>query len=164
MIIGHRDPHTSVNRSWIGGFDIPDNGRLVTKTVYVLADVTPYGLNIVLSTPLQNPIPEEMFNELVSYIRERLAPPTTPPEPEVGESGGRPKLSTEELVYRLAKVQEGEEIKAQDPKLYWKEIKIHIGWPHSIKLLEDARKRLKRLEENDPNNLLEKVKIQRQNK
>jgi hypothetical protein len=66
----------------------------------------------------------------------------------VDGKGGRPGLSGKELVYRLAKAQEAEEIRARDPRKTWKEIAREIKWRHGsdkagIKLLEDARKRLK---------------------
>jgi hypothetical protein len=65
----------------------------------------------------------------------------------VDGKGGRPGLSGEELVYRLAKAQEAEEIRARDPRKTWKEIAREIKWRHGsdkagVKLLEDARKRL----------------------
>jgi hypothetical protein len=58
-------------------------------------------------------------------------------------------LPHQELIYRLAKAQEGEEVKAREPQKTWKEIAKQIQWKSGnnqggIKLLEDARKRLKR--------------------
>ncbi len=61
---------------------------------------------------------------------------------------GRPGLSHEELIDRLAKAQEAEEIKAHDSNKTWKEIAREIGWKYSIKLLEDARHKLERASEN----------------
>jgi len=70
---------------------------------------------------------------------------------------GRPGLSLEykEYIYRLAKAQEGEEIKARDPQKPWKAIAVEIGWARggtkesAIKLLADARKRLERASAKD---------------
>ena len=57
---------------------------------------------------------------------------------------GRKGLSHDELIYRLAKARRAEALKASDRSKTWKEIGEEIDWPHSLKLLEDARKRLKR--------------------
>ena len=61
---------------------------------------------------------------------------------------GHPGLPHEELVYRLAKAQQAEEIRGQHPSMFWKEIARAIEWKHGsrpggVKLLEDARRRLK---------------------
>jgi hypothetical protein len=76
--------------------------------------------------------------------------------------GGRPGLDREELIYRLAKAQEAEEIRREDPSMRWKEIAREVQWrpgttKAGIKLLEDARQRLRRLQRDDPDNLLEEV-------
>jgi hypothetical protein len=79
-----------------------------------------------------------------------------------GRGPGRPGLSRDELIYRLAKAQEGEQIKRDDPSMTWKEIALEIDWrmgagKPGVKLLEDARKRLRRLEKHDPEGLLDLV-------
>ncbi len=61
---------------------------------------------------------------------------------------GHPGLDHEELIYRLAKAQEAEELRASKPELHWWQIASQIGWRYGkkesgIKKLEDARKRLK---------------------
>jgi len=76
--------------------------------------------------------------------------------------GGRPGLEHDELIYRLAKAQEAEEIKRADPDMWWKMIAKEINWRHGISgpgltLLRDARKRLRSLEEDDPGGLLQEV-------
>jgi len=76
--------------------------------------------------------------------------------------GGRPGLSRDVLIYRIAKALEAEEIKLRNPDMVWKEIAKEIKWRHGyngagVKLLEDARKRLKRLESSDPEGLLPEV-------
>lgn len=69
---------------------------------------------------------------------------------------GRPglKLNQKEYIYRLAKAQEAEEIRRADPSKTWKEIAKEINWrlgysKSGVKLLEDARKRLLRVNSND---------------
>jgi hypothetical protein len=76
--------------------------------------------------------------------------------------GGRPGLDHDELIYRLAKAQEAEEIKRANPDKWWKMIAKEINWRHGIggpglTLLRDARKRLRSLEQDDPGGLLQEV-------
>jgi hypothetical protein len=64
---------------------------------------------------------------------------------------GRPTLDRDELIYRLTKAQDAEDIKQREPEMTWKEIARLIQWryghePRGVKLLEDARHRLKRPE------------------
>lgn len=75
---------------------------------------------------------------------------------------GRPPLSGQELIYRLAKAQEAEEIRRKDPSMTWKEIAKQIGWRRGhdeagVALLRDARTRLGRREKGDPEGLLQDV-------
>jgi hypothetical protein len=109
----------------------------------------------------------DYFEELLAVVRERW--------PESGATGrrraavrtgqrpgGRPGLDHDELIYRLAKAQEAEEIKRADPDQWWKMIAKEINWRHGISgpgltLLRDARKRLRSLEEDDPGRLLQEV-------
>jgi hypothetical protein len=77
---------------------------------------------------------------------------------------GHPPLKSNDLIRRLALAEEAEEIRQGDPSLYWKEIGTKIKWPHSNKLLEDARKRLIRLHQEDPDGLLEQVAEYRKTK
>jgi len=65
---------------------------------------------------------------------------------------GNPGLDREEVIYRVIKAQEGEEIKQRKPDKTWKEIAREIGWrfgynKSGVKLLEDARKRLERADQ-----------------
>ena len=76
--------------------------------------------------------------------------------------GGRPGLTREQVVYRVAKAQEGEEIKQADPAMTWKEIAREISWASgshedALALLRDARYRLRRLESDDPELVLDEV-------
>lgn len=69
--------------------------------------------------------------------------------------GGRPELDHDELIYRLAKAQEAEEIRRENPDMVWKEIAKVIEWnkgtsDSGVALLRDARLRLKRLKPDDP--------------
>jgi hypothetical protein len=73
--------------------------------------------------------------------------------------GGHPGLPREEVIYRLAKAQEAEEIKQRDPSMTWKEIAREIGWRYGasesgVKKLQYARDRLHRLEAGEPDKLL----------
>jgi len=89
-------------------------------------------------------------------------PPQKPREPdavavydELSPPPGRPSLDHDELIYRLAKAQEGEDLKAEDPRESWKWIARQIKWnPGSdepgLALLRDARQRLHRLKPGDP--------------
>ena len=77
--------------------------------------------------------------------------------------GGRPGLEHEELIHRLAKAQEAEEIRSENPDMTWKEIAKDIDWRHGtnepgLALLRDARRsRLGRLKKDDPHGLLQEV-------
>lgn len=82
---------------------------------------------------------------------------------------GRPGLDPEVLVMRLGRAQQAEEIRRGDPSRPWKQIAADVGWPYGpspagVKLLEDARTRLKRLQKSDPENLLERVRAWRKTK
>lgn len=75
---------------------------------------------------------------------------------------GRPGLDHDELIYRLAKAQEAGEIRRADPEMWWKMVAKEINWRYGISdrglaLLRDARKRLRSLEENDPEGFLQEV-------
>jgi hypothetical protein len=68
---------------------------------------------------------------------------------------GNPGLTHDELIYRLAKAQEAEEISKNDQEKQWAEIALDIKWDkgareQGLALLRDARHRLKRLALDDP--------------
>lgn len=76
-------------------------------------------------------------------------------EEDLAAPAGRPGLDHDELVYRLAKAQEGEELKRKSPREPWKWIAREIGWKlgtdePGLALLRDARLRLHRLKPDDP--------------
>lgn len=77
--------------------------------------------------------------------------------------GGHPGLDHDELVYRLAKAEEAEEIRSENPDMTWKEIAKDIDWRYGIDerglaLLRVARlSRLPRLKKDDPHGLLQQV-------
>lgn len=78
-----------------------------------------------------------------------------PTDDEWSAPTGRPGLDHDELVYRLAKAQEGEELKRKSPREPWKWIAREIEWKlgadePGLALLRDARLRLHRLEPDDP--------------
>jgi hypothetical protein len=109
----------------------------------------------------------DYFEALLTTMKERW------PEARTGTStgvplgkrqraAGRPGLDDDELLYRLAKAQEAEEIRRADPDMWWKMVAKEINWRYGISdsglaLLRDARKRLRSLEENDPEGLLQEV-------
>ena len=79
-----------------------------------------------------------------------------------GRRAGRLGLKRDELAYRIAAALEAEALKKNAPSLTWKEIAKKIGWrlgtnASGVKLLEDARSRLKRLEKDDPDGILEEA-------
>lgn len=111
----------------------------------------------------------DMVNAVMAYVAEaqatRLAAESAPsnvltmPTSSAGDGqgemeikhAGRPglELDHKEYIYRLAKAQESEEIKEAERGEKWRSIANRIGWRYGhndagIKLLEDARKRLKR--------------------
>jgi hypothetical protein len=113
--------------------------------------------------------------EVVAMIEQRraalreLVAPTEPPAEDTPKPPGRHPLKRDELTYRLAAAQEAEELKARDPAMTWKEIAKEICWrpgwkPAGVKLLEDARKRLARLQKDDPEHLLDAVSQRRKRK
>jgi hypothetical protein len=74
--------------------------------------------------------------------------------------GGHPGLDHDELIYRLTKAQEAEEIRHSDSSRPWKQIARDIQWNKGtceagLALLRNARYRLRRLKPGDP--LLEEV-------
>ncbi len=78
-----------------------------------------------------------------------------PADDELSAPPGRPGLDHDELIYRLAKAQEGEELKRKSPREPWKWIAREIEWKlgadePGLALLRDARLRLHRLELDDP--------------
>jgi len=73
---------------------------------------------------------------------------------------GRPTLTRDDLIYRLAKAQEGEEIKAADNRMTWGEICFSLNWRYSFGLFRDARRRLEEaIRSKDP--ILDDVEIYR---
>lgn len=109
----------------------------------------------------------DYFEGLLAAIGERWLAPraSTATGAAVRKSqrlGGRPGLDHDELIYRLAKAQEAKEMRRADPEMWWKMVAKEISWRHGIggpglSLLRDARKRLRRLEKNDPGGLLQEV-------
>lgn len=76
--------------------------------------------------------------------------------------GGRPGLEHGELIYRLAKALEAEQMRSEKPWMKWEDIAVKIEWRHGFKanglaLLRDARHRLDRLRKNDPDGLLQEL-------
>jgi hypothetical protein len=68
---------------------------------------------------------------------------------------GHPGLDHDEVICRLAKAQQAEEIRRADKSMTWKEIAREIGWNKGadkagVALLADARRRLHRLAADDP--------------
>ena len=68
---------------------------------------------------------------------------------------GHPGLDHDELIYRLAKAQEAEELKQTSKHMTWRWIAQEIKWNKGrdnagLALLRDARQRLHRLAPGDP--------------
>jgi hypothetical protein len=109
----------------------------------------------------------EYFEALLAAMGERWPQAWAKARSPVGtdkrqRATGRPGLDHDELIYRLAKAQEAEEIRRADPEMWWKMVAKEISWRHGISgpglsLLRDARKRLWRLEKDDPGGLLQEV-------
>jgi hypothetical protein len=107
---------------------------------------------------------EHLRLSLVEKLQERLPPiDPLPGDTSKKKTTGRPGLSEEKLFYRLSKAQEAKEIKAANSKMTWRDIVEIIKWNVSkidesnLKLLEDARYKLRRLEISDPNGILKKL-------
>lgn len=106
---------------------------------------------------------EETLREMKKRWPEAQAKPTIAVNAtEKQRQGGRPGLRHNERIYRLAKAQEAEQIRHDDPSMTWKEIAKEIQWRYGIgerglALLRDARHRLHRLEKNDPEALLQEL-------
>lgn len=114
----------------------------------------------------------DFWQELVEAIKQRwsgakektlkLATP-----PTMRRRGGRPRLEHEEVIYRLAKAQEAEELKRRDSELTWHAILLMIDFGRggtresSRKLLEIARGELEELSKSDPEGLLQEVEQSR---
>jgi len=85
-----------------------------------------------------------------------------------GRGGGHPGLSRDELVYRVAKAMDAEQIKKETPDMTWKEVVREIKWDRGstraskVKLLQDARYRLDRLKDDDPSGILPDAEILRE--
>lgn len=113
------------------------------------------------------PEAEDYFGALLAAMEERWpqgwAKSRSPVAMDKGQRAtGRPGLDHDELIYRLAKAQEAEEIRRADPEMWWKMVAKEINWRYGssdpgLSLLRDARKRLRRLEEDDPGGLLQEL-------
>lgn len=94
------------------------------------------------------------------------------PVPSIGINSsngrpGRPELDASEKARRLAFGQRAEEIKVACPEMTWKEIYVQLGTPFGegasgLKKLEYARAQLRRLQEHDPEGLLEQMRLYRE--
>ena len=110
-----------------------------------------YRSGIILNAS-DNPEIETRRKSLLSVLNRGL-PATDRP------MRGHPGLDHDELIYRLAKAQEAEDIKEKNPEMTYGEIALKIGWDRGatrgskIKLLEKARQDL---DDADPE-LLSKV-------
>ena len=74
---------------------------------------------------------------------------------------GHPGLPREEWAERIVKVWEGIELKEKDPSLKWNQIPSMVGWTwgegfdSKNKLFEYARAKLVRLQDADPDGILD---------
>ena len=97
--------------------------------------------------------------------------PESPTEPGArSPKRGSPGLSEEKWIERLSLAQEAEEMRESSPDMTWMHISIKVGWEFGstraskVKSLEKARFKLKDLEIEDPDNLLEKIRKKREKK
>ena len=101
------------------------------------------------------------FSLIEKMKRDKLAVSTDKPP-------GRPGLSQEETVDRVAYALWAEEAKSTDPELTWPEIIKEIGWSYGNssesrrKSLEKCRQRIARLKEHDPEGILEEAEERKQ--
>ena len=118
-----------------------------------------------LSAPTGDPDEDYRRKSLLDDI-DRGLPPIEAYEKSTKRSkkgGGRPGLSGDELVYRLKKAQDAEELKKKNPEMTWGEIAVQINWNRggspdsSVHLLKDARARLMELNIKDTEGLLKEV-------
>lgn len=92
------------------------------------------------------------------------------PPPGIKGKLGRRRLeeaNPTDFLYRIAKAQEAEEWRAQDPAMGWSEIAKEIGWKYGysengLGILRRARRNLKDLRLKDPNGWLPRVEEYRQ--
>lgn len=157
----------STGDNWLGDLISFDTVQLAPERLEVIAKYNPPA---VMSYAVMT-----YFDGLLAAIEKRwpeaqMQVAIVASVPEKQRPGGAPGLNREELVYRLAKAQEAEEIKRKCPELTWKEIVHIIDWARGgtresrIKLLEDARYRLGRLKKGDPEGLLDRVAEYRRRK
>lgn len=84
------------------------------------------------------------------------------------DKAGRPPLSRKEIIERIAYALWAEEFRREDPGAKFPEIIREIGWPvggtdgSKVSLLRDARYRLVRLKEDDPEGVLEEARARYQ--
>ncbi len=151
------DPLTHKKAGTIHLRKLGDGVRLSVPAVRDIANV--------LVPMLQNlGIPVRPREQLLALGRHEV-----PTRTSQSQKGGRPGLDPKVLVMRLGLAQQAEEIRRGDPSRPWKQIAADVGWPYGpspagVKLLEDARTRLKRLQKSDPENLLERVRAWRKTK
>jgi hypothetical protein len=151
----------------IGATAASQGGSVPMGTAITLRymEYKPGSVEVIAACHLREAV--EYFEALLAAMGERWPAPRTRTATgaAVGKrlrAVGRPGLDHDELIYRLAKAQEAEEIKRADPDIWWKMVAKEINWRHGISapgltLLRDARKRLRRLEEGDPGGLLQEV-------
>ena len=105
---------------------------------------------------------ERVAEESLPDHSTQVASPANVSKDENKPGRGRHELDHAELIYRLAKAQEAKEIRAQVPDKRWKEIAKEIGWRFGtdkagIKLLEDARHRLRRVRDTGDQATLDEI-------
>jgi len=138
-----------------------DKTALTLLGDFILFEVTPRPKSgdIMVEAQCELPVVADCFQKLLVGIdkvwpeAKVLEPPQGSEEPlsKLPGKRGAPKLENRdnaEYIYRLTKAQEAEAIKAREPDTPWRIIAQNIGWRYgkkesAVKLLHDARKRLK---------------------
>lgn len=141
-----------------------DNPEKGIKMLYFNVEERSLSNNIRFK-PLKNKDLEDTIRRVIEVLQSGSAYDSTKkirvdlPFRSKSKKPGRPGLSRNEVVKRIARAIWGEELKSSDPKMTWKEIAREIDWPQgakksAVKLLEDARLRYKRLVDLDEENIL----------
>lgn len=178
--LGHKSPidfgpcASGPDPEWLAVELSVDSPRVITfKPVRVIAHHIPGDRSeLVVVCPDKywpdfEPTWKILFDALVSQgWVDDPANPAPEPEENPKTPGGRHTLEPDELVYRLAKAEEAEEMKARDPGRRWKEIALEIGWnkgsnTSGLKLLQYARERLAEARKRGDQALLDRVKEKR---
>jgi len=166
IVAGLQNPREGKGGTWFTMLQHP--GQKVTSITWPSLDVVltrrvrPLGRGAYVEVSASTAEGVALASAMLSQLRTlgQPVPPTghrgdCPGEP-VGEPG-RPGLDRDELVYRLSAALRARELRAGG--MTWAEAARELRWRYGhgaagVKLLQDAEKRLCRLERSDPEGLL----------